>query len=86
VTTDDGQRHGLSYEDKHEGALPQPQSEYLEVRGEWMHELSEYGWADEKAGTVRLPIEDAITRYAESRKSKQQGQAPQNQSNATGAQ
>src|SRR4051812_11219661 len=85
VTTDDGQRHGLSFEEKHEG-VPQPQSEYWVVRSEWMRELSEPGWADEKAGTVRLPIEDAITRYAESLKSKQQGQAPQNQASATGAQ
>src|SRR5689334_22997835 len=87
VTTDDGQRHGLSFEEKHEG-VPQPQSEYWVVRSEWMQELSEYGWADEKAGMVRLPVEEAITLYAERSKSKQQGQAPppQGQANSTGAQ
>ena len=85
VTTGDGQRHSLSYEEKHE-AIPQPQSEYWTVRGEWMRELSGYGWADEKAGTVRLPVEDAITIYADRLKAKQQGQAPQGQANAAGAQ
>jgi len=85
VTTDDGQRHNLSYDGKHEG-VPQPQSEYWVVRSEWMHELSGYGWADEKAGTVRLPVEDAITLYADRLKAKQQGQTPQGQPNTTGAQ
>lgn len=93
VTTGDGQRHNLSYENYPEG-VPQPQSEYLVVRGEWMRELDDYGWADEKAGTVRLPVEDAISLYAEQRKSKQQGQTPpqgtpqqqQGQGAATGAQ
>jgi hypothetical protein len=89
VTTDDGQRHNLSYENKPEG-VPQPQDEYLTVRGEWMRELSDYGWADEKAGTVRLPMDEAIKLYAERRKSKQQGQTPQGtqqgQGAATGAQ
>ncbi len=86
VTTDDGMRHDLSYDGAHD-KVPQPESEYTIVHGEWMQELSEYGWADEKAGTVRLPIDDAITRYADSLKSKRQGQAPpQGQANATGAQ
>src|ERR1700749_1434214 len=48
VTTDDGVRHNLSYENKPEG-VPQPQSEYLVVHGEWQRELDDYGWADEKA-------------------------------------
>ena len=73
VTTDDGARHNLSYENKPEG-VPQPQSEYLVVQGEWMRELKGHGWADEKAGTVRVPIDDAIKRYAQQRQSKQQGQ------------
>jgi hypothetical protein len=89
VTTDDGRRHNLSYENEPEG-VPQPQSEYLVVRGEWMRELQDYGWADEKAGTVRLPMEEAISLYAERRKSKPQGQTPQGtqqgQGAATGAQ
>jgi hypothetical protein len=77
VTTDDGVRHNLSYENKPEG-VPQPQSEYLVVHDEWRRELEGYGWADEKAGTVRVPIDVAMKRYAEQRKSKQQqqGQAP----------
>jgi hypothetical protein len=85
VTTDDGVRHNLSYENKPEG-VPQPQSEYLVVRDEWRRELQDYGWADEKAGTVRLPVDEAISLYAERRKSKQQGQTRQGQGGATGAQ
>jgi hypothetical protein len=85
VTTDDGVRHNLSYENKPEG-VPQPQSEYLVVRDEWRRELQDYGWADEKAGTVRLPMDEAISLYAERRKSKQQGQTQQGQGAATGAQ
>jgi hypothetical protein len=85
VTTDDGVRHNLSYENKPEG-VPQPQSEYLVVRDEWRRELQDYGWADEKAGTVRLPMDEAISLYAERRKSKQRGQTQQGQGAATGAQ
>jgi hypothetical protein len=85
VTTDDGERHNLSYENKPEG-VPQPQSEYLVVHDEWRRELEGYGWADEKAGTVRVPIDDAIKRYAQQRQSKQQGQTPpQGQPPAAGA-
>lgn len=62
VTTDDGVRHNLSYEGKSE-RVPQPQDEYTVVHGEWMRELKDYGWADEKAGTVRVPINDAMNRY-----------------------
>src|SRR4051812_16538922 len=75
VTTDDGQRRNLSYEGKLE-RVPQPQDEYLAVRDEWMRELKDYGWADEKAGTVRVPVKDAIDRYLEQHPPKQQGQAP----------
>ena len=87
VTTDDGRRHNLAYENKPEG-VPQPQSEYLVVRDEWMHELNEYGWADEKAGTVRLPMNEAMGLYLERYRAKQQAQLPQQQGNAaaTGAQ
>jgi hypothetical protein len=85
VTTDDGQRHDLSYENKPEG-VPQPQSEYLVVRDEWRRELTEYGWADEKAGTVRIPMDEAMRRYLQQRQSKQQGQTQQGQAPATGAQ
>jgi hypothetical protein len=88
VTTDDGVRHNLSYENKPEG-VPQPHDEYRVVRSEWARELQDYGWADEKAGTVRIPIEDAMHRYLQQRQSKQQGgQQPPQQGNAaaTGAQ
>lgn len=78
VTTDDGARRNLSYEGKLEH-VPQPQDEYLVVHEEWMRELKEHGWADEKAGTVRIPIDDAIKRYAQQRQSKQQGQGPKEQ-------
>jgi hypothetical protein len=86
VTTDDGVRHNLSYENKPEG-VPQPQSEYLVVRDEWAHELNDYGWADEKAGTVRVPVGEAIKRYLQQHPPKpQQGaQQQQGQPPATGA-
>lgn len=83
VTTDDGVRHNLSYENKPEG-VPQPQSEYLVVHGEWQHELDGYGWADEKAGTVRVPIKDAMGRYLKQHPPKPTPQ-PQGQAPATGA-
>jgi hypothetical protein len=94
VTTDDGRRHNLSYENRPEG-VPQPQSEYLVVRDEWRRELEGYGWADEKAGTVRVPIGDAMKRYVQQRQAKQQGRpaqgaqppaAPAGAQGATGAQ
>jgi hypothetical protein len=91
VTTDDGRRHNLSYENKPEG-VPQPQSEYIAVRGQWARELEEYGWADEKAGTVRLPVDEAMRRYLQQHPPKQQGQqqpqpgAQPSQAEATGAQ
>ena|ERR1700754_1513984 len=86
VTTDDGVRHNLSYESEPEG-VPQPQSEYLVVQGEWQRELKDYGWADEKAGTVRVPINDAINRYLQQHppKQPQQEQPQQGQAPATGA-
>ena len=86
VTTDDGKRHNLSYEGKME-RVPQPQDEYLAVRDEWMRELNDYGWADEKAGTVRVPVDEAMKRYLQQHPPKQPGQQqPQGQAPATGAQ
>jgi hypothetical protein len=85
VTTDDGQRHNLSYENKPEG-VPQPQSEYLVVRDEWRRELNEYGWADEKAGTVRIPVDEAMKLYLQKHPPKPQGQTQEGQAPATGAQ
>ena len=92
VTTDDGVRHSLSHEGKPERA-PQPQDEYLAVRDEWRRELEGYGWADEKAGTVRVPIDDAMNRYLRQHppKPQQQGEAPaapkeQTPSDSTGRQ
>jgi hypothetical protein len=85
VTTDDGQRHNLSYENKPEG-VPQPQDEYHVLRREWARELSEYGWADEKAGTVRVPVDEAVRRYLQQHQSKQPPQQGSPQAQATGAQ
>ena len=62
VTTDDGQKHDLYYKPNQEH-VPQPQSEYLVVRDEWRRELEDYGWADQQAGTVRIPIDDAMRLY-----------------------
>ncbi|HWS54282.1 MAG TPA: hypothetical protein VN228_09155 [Pyrinomonadaceae bacterium] len=56
---------------------PQPQSEYWQVRDEWQRKLNGYGWVDQNAGTVRVPIEEAMRRYAERRKGMQAtGQPP----------
>lgn len=64
VTTDDGRTIDLSNEAVGKSnRIPQPQSEYWVVRDEWNRELSDYGWADEKAGTVRVPIEQAMKLY-----------------------
>jgi hypothetical protein len=62
VVTDDGQEHKLDYTAK-TGRVPQPQSEYLVVRDEWRRELEDYGWADQQAGTVRIPVEKAVELY-----------------------
>ena len=74
VTTDDGERHNLSYENRPDG-VPQPQSEYWIVSDEWRRELEGYGWADQQAGTVRVPVNDAIKLYVE-RRNAGQGQQP----------
>ena len=75
-----GKRQDLSYSADNAGHVPQPWSEYLLVNEEWQRELKDYGWADEKAGTARVPIDEAIKRYAAQQQAKrqaqQQGQAP----------
>jgi hypothetical protein len=72
VTTDDGERHDLSYSADGAGRVPQPWSEYLVVTDEWKREAEGYGWADQQAGTVRVPIEQAMRVYLERRQAKQQ--------------
>ena len=76
VKTDDGQEHDLSYEAKTDH-VPQPQSEYLTVRDEWRRELEDYGWADQQAGTVRVPVDKAIQLYLQRQRAKQQAQESQ---------
>ena len=63
----DGKRQDLSYSTDNAGYVPQPWSEYELVNKEWQHELNEYGWADEQAGTARLPVGRAIDLYLERR-------------------
>lgn len=62
-----GKRQDLSYSTDNAGHVPQPWSEYELVNKEWQHELSEYGWADEQAGTARIKIDRAIDLYLERR-------------------
>jgi hypothetical protein len=69
----DGKRQDLSYSADNAGYVPQPWSEWLLVNAEWQHELKEYGWADQQAGTARIPVERAIDLYLE-RRAKQQPQ------------
>lgn len=74
VKTEDGQAIDLSYQAVREGGLPAPQSEYWTVQKEWKRKLENYTWADRQAGAVRLPIEEAIRRYAEQQKAAAAGQ------------
>jgi hypothetical protein len=79
VRTEDGRRVPLSYDTEAPiERSPLPQSEYREVRDEWRRKLYGYGWVDQNAGTVRVPIEEAMRRYAERQKAKQGagGQGP----------
>jgi hypothetical protein len=63
----DGKRRDLSYAADNAGYVPQPWSEWLLVNAEWQRELKEYGWADQQAGTARIPVERAIDLYLERR-------------------
>lgn len=71
-----GKRQNLSYSGDNAGYVPQPWSEWLLVNEEWQRELKEYGWADEQAGTARIPVERAIDLYLERRGKQQQGPPP----------
>ena len=72
----EGRRQDLSYSTDNAGYVPQPWSEWLLVNAEWQRELKEYGWADQQAGTARIPVERAIDLYLE-RRSQQQQPPPQ---------
>ena len=72
----DGKRRDLSYSADNAGYVPQPWSEWLLVNEQWQRELKGYGWADEQAGTARIPVERAIDLYLE-RRAKQQPQQQQ---------
>ena len=72
----DGKRQNLSYTADNAGYVPQPWSEYLLVNEEWQRELGEYGWADQQAGTARLPVGRAIDLYLERRAGQQPPQGP----------
>jgi hypothetical protein len=66
VTNDEGKRRDLSYGTQ-TNYVPQPWSEWVLVNEEWQRELKEYGWADQQAGTARIPVERAIDLYLERR-------------------
>ncbi|MDT7806550.1 MAG: hypothetical protein QOJ70_363 [Acidobacteriota bacterium] len=76
VKTDDGQKHDLSYQANVEH-VPQPWSEYLLVTDEWRREMEDYGWANQQAGTVRVPVEQAMRVYLQRRQAGQQQQGAQ---------
>lgn len=76
VTDEGGRDIDLSYEAGKTGKMPAPQSEYWTVREEWANELDNYGWADQQAGTARLPMKEAMRRYAEQQAAKAAGQKP----------
>ena len=77
VTTEDGRRQDLSYSADNAGYVPQPWSEYLLVADEWKREAEGYGWADEQAGTVRVPLDHAMREYLKRRQAGQPTAAPQ---------
>jgi hypothetical protein len=75
VTTEDGKRVPLSYDaEGRTDRAPGPESEYLVVREEWDRKLTTFGWADQQARTVRVPIDEAIRLYAERQRAKRQAQ------------
>ncbi|HEU4596392.1 MAG TPA: hypothetical protein VFS10_14745 [Pyrinomonadaceae bacterium] len=77
VTSEDGKRVTLAYDQAGQTeTVPQPQSEYWTVRDEWERKLKGYGWVDEQAGTVRVPVEEAMRVYQERQQAKSQGQQP----------
>ncbi|HEX8558944.1 MAG TPA: hypothetical protein VF668_12620 [Pyrinomonadaceae bacterium] len=76
VKTEDGRRHDLSYSAGNAGHVPQPWSEYLVVNEEWRRELGSYGWADQQAGTVRVPVEQAMRVYLQRRQAARQPGGP----------
>lgn len=73
VRRDDGSRINLS-QDAVKPEMRQPQSEYRVVHEMWQEKLNEYGWADEAAGAVRLPIKQAMEMYAARAQQQQQPQ------------
>ncbi len=56
-----------------------PQEEMILLREQWNHDLENYHWVDRNAGTVGLPIEEAMRRVAESNLPVRQQQQQQNQ-------
>jgi hypothetical protein len=71
-----GKSQDLSYSADNAGYVPQPWSEWLLVNEEWQRELKGYGWADEQAGTARVPVERAIDLYLERRAKRPQPPPP----------
>ena len=72
----DGKRQDLSYSSDNNGYVPEPRSEWILVNEEWQRELKDYGWADQQAGTARIPVDRAMDLYLERRAKQQQGPAP----------
>ena len=80
INLDNGQRVDLSQR----AAKPEwriPQAEWKVLREEWEQELTTYDWVDQNAGTVRLPIKDAMRLLVQREQQKAQGQpaAPSSQ-------
>ncbi len=63
---------GISLENGRRVDLPtdkapgQPQAEMRLLREQWDHDLDNYHWVDRNAGTIGLPIDEAMRRVAES--------------------
>lgn len=72
-----GKRQDLSYTAANTGYVPQPWSEWLLVNEAWQRQLNDYGWADQQAGTARVPVNRAIDLYLERRARPQPSPSPQ---------
>jgi len=69
--TEEGKRVPLDYDTEAPiERSPQPQSEYWQVKEEWDRKLYGYGWVDQNAGTVRVPIADAMRIYEQRQRGK----------------
>lgn len=81
LTLEGGERIDLSYQPpgghQKDAHMLQPQAEYWVLRDQWERQLNNFGWVDQNAGTVHVPIEEAMKLYAQRQQQQQRGQPAQ---------